>query len=800
MIQRTLSSQNDQVSSTSKHLPVRPWKKNLDSVFQGTVASRVHQLEGHSDKISPENRQNELESSRQSSYSRFGRRLAKHFSQPAQRNAKPSEETQNEVTHSYTGINKSSTGIDKQHDLVSGRKRPGSFDKKALVETLVPEIRVQDNEPTAWIDTYKIDSRSTGPTRLSHGTDTLLKEHVSVSSNNFPTAFPDLSNDDLRKLKHKEEVILRRRGSDSSISTTSTLRRRSVRDLFAHHGIKRPPGLASSVKFHDTEGQNNQDSRRYCHQCSWATKNDSIVCYNCKHYSDSQFSLTENFISSTEPTKKFESNDTTIQNRQRLELDSASFIKRSQRPRPSPIHPTEILLKGDMKLDNKNNLSRKPSHNLNTHRSTIGSSNKKEDSESANPVQFLSGTNVTKNVKNSPFFARESLGVTLPYQNNPRVASKKISCGTLQLNSTGSRNVDPKHIPLRHCFSLSKTHQNKYQIDSKNERPIRESYHQKSIADIYINPRHESLQYYPENPNPTRCVPNNKSLSTREEKAIEKSRVEIDRIVHSSSDADSFNEKEIDTSTTCDETFSERNSRTQVEEIPTAFEPTDGLGVLSRAKSVLTKRGARLARAKSISGADAKIIETNDKQVVSSSTINKDLEEQRRTGINNLLHSEKDTDFPSKSEIELSKVNITLGHQVRAAVGQEKIARSDNETKKQRRIKIARKIKQSLPKSTEQKKDNLERQILEDQSDDNSHLTGITTSEPSKQLIAGRWVDLPPINYRDNPSLWERSPDTSHMDIATQEIKGVTVTLQLEGRDDMVFRTKPMKVDFREKF
>ncbi|POS87067.1 hypothetical protein EPUL_003205 [Erysiphe pulchra] len=803
MIQRTLSTRNDQVSCdipTSKHLSVRPLKENLDSIYQGTVASRVYQLQGLSKIISPVNKQDERDHSRESSYSRFGRRLAKRFSQPAQRNAKPNEETQDEVTHSYTGISTFNTSIDKQYDSVTARQRQ---DKKVQVETLVvPEIRIHNDESTSWIDTYEIASQSTGVTCLSPDVNTSLKEHNStnnqiISANHISTPLPDLSNEDFRKLKHEEEVILRKRGSESSISTTSTIRRRSVRDLFAQHGINRPPGLASSIKTHDTIGQNNQDARHYCQQCSWTSKRDSILCHNCKHYFDSQFPFTENHISSAGSINKPEKNDTVIQNRQGLQLDSASFIRKSQRSRLSPIHPINVLPKEEIKSNNNNDLSRKLSQNLNTNRGTNGISTPQKDIESINPVPFLSGTNVTKSVKKSPFFARENLGIALPDQSRPHVASKKISCGTLQLNSTSSRDMDTRYIPLRHCVSLSKTLQNQYQIDHRTERPIRESYLQKSIADIKINPRHESLQCYPTNLNPIRYVPNNKSLSTQNEKAIEKSRVEIDNKIHSSIGVKSLIGKQIDTSTTGDKKFSERNSCTQDKEIHTVDESTDGLRALSRAKSVLARGSARLARVKSISIADTNIIDTNGKQVASSSRNNQFLEEKRRPGLSNLLHSEKDVDFPSKSDFGLSGVNITLGHQARASIDQEISVKTDNETKKQRRINIARKIKQSLPKSTDQKKDSLERQISEFESDDNSYLTGITTSKPSKQLIAGRWVDLPPINYRDHPSLWEHSSDVSLTDVAAQDIKGVTVTLQFEGRDDMVFRTKQSHVDIR---
>ncbi|KAI6246066.1 hypothetical protein HI914_05326 [Erysiphe necator] len=798
MIRRTLSSRSEQVSNdfpSPEHLPVRSLDRNLDIVAHGTVASRVHQLQGLSSKFSPESRSNERNDNRESSYTKFGRRITKRFSQPAQRNSKPSEETQYETTHSYNGINTSYISDDQNLGIINARTKPDLCDKKAQVGTLVPTLKIKYDKPSSWKDTFKVASRSLGVACASPDINSSQEKANSINNQVIseiyaPTLLSDFPNDHLKSLKHKEELKIQKRGSDSSISTTSSMRRRSVRELFAHHGIKTPPGLASSVKTSNTVDSNNLETHYYCHRCSFINKKNAAVCYNCENLLKSHNDLRENQNSIARPNRELESNDPDIHKKQFLELDSTSFIRKSQRSRPSPFQPNEMLPNKDLKSDKSKTLSREFSQRVNTYKSTRENSREKKDWETANPVPFLSGRNVTTSVKQSPFFARDSLEVSSLGQSRPRVASKKFSCDTLQLDSTASQNREYGHMPLRHCISLSKTQQNQYQVDSKNERQMGDIFLEKGIK---LNPQYKALTINPTNLKTAVNIQSKKSLDTQNKKTAEKICVEIDDESHSL-DANIFLknvEKNYPTAT--HKKYSKGDFQPDTKDFPFADGYTEKFGVPPRENSVLFRSAARLNKAGSISKSNTEILNLSGRQHAFPSR-DIDLEATNKPELGNFLRREKAIDFPSKPDSKLSKVNSLLSPQEEASVTSEIDAKSDNERKKLRRIKIAKKIKLNLPQITDQTVNNLERKIRENLSEDNSHLTGMAiSSELSKKINTDRWMELPPINPGDYRSHWERNADTSLTDITTQEIRGVTVTLQLEGRDDMVFKAKPSK-------
>ena len=69
-----------------------------------------------------------------------------------------------------------------------------------------------------------------------------------------------------------------------SFVTTSTIRRQSVRDLFADYGIDRPSGLVSKSASREEEmqpGKEDLDGR--CHLCLWPHTINNTKCWRCGH-------------------------------------------------------------------------------------------------------------------------------------------------------------------------------------------------------------------------------------------------------------------------------------------------------------------------------------------------------------------------------------------------------------------------------------------------------------------------------------------------------------------------------------
>lgn len=74
--------------------------------------------------------------------------------------------------------------------------------------------------------------------------------------------------------------------SESSNTTTSTMRRQSVRELFEDRGIERPAGLASPKNSSDDTSYKYHPSKAHvsCHHCSFKNKYVQIQCQKCGHH------------------------------------------------------------------------------------------------------------------------------------------------------------------------------------------------------------------------------------------------------------------------------------------------------------------------------------------------------------------------------------------------------------------------------------------------------------------------------------------------------------------------------------
>lgn len=74
--------------------------------------------------------------------------------------------------------------------------------------------------------------------------------------------------------------------SEGSNTTTSTIRRQSVRELFEDRGIERPAGLASpKISLEDTSYKYHQSKAHVsCHLCSFKNKYVQIECQKCGHH------------------------------------------------------------------------------------------------------------------------------------------------------------------------------------------------------------------------------------------------------------------------------------------------------------------------------------------------------------------------------------------------------------------------------------------------------------------------------------------------------------------------------------
>ncbi|TGO89837.1 hypothetical protein BPOR_0091g00030 [Botrytis porri] len=232
----------------------------------------------------------QLNRRRENSRSSFGRRPTNLFGNPASRNSQPSEQLQTGTNHSFLGLRTPRSNHDE------GQARAGNVGALRVSGDVGPSLsglRGLDREDamdSGWapiVDTLKMSRNDLG--RRTAGPKVDLHRGVQTFGDDYSTAqapsTAQLSYEQNLTLnsRRQREKIRQDEMSNSEVSTrtTSTLQRQSVRDLYAKHGIERPPGLASSEIAR--EEINRPQRHSVCHICMWIHDKNENTCWKCGH-------------------------------------------------------------------------------------------------------------------------------------------------------------------------------------------------------------------------------------------------------------------------------------------------------------------------------------------------------------------------------------------------------------------------------------------------------------------------------------------------------------------------------------
>lgn len=227
---------------------------------------------------------------RENSRSSFGRRPTNIFGTPASRNSQPNEQPQTGTNHSYLGLQTLRSNHDEGHARAgySGTPRTGGF--AGPPSGHVSRRDRGDAAAGQWApvsETTKFSNKRrdqrVGSRRVNtnQGMQRLEAESISKhppSNAQIPKQPISAQNTHLQKEKTRRGE---KSNSRTSISTSSTLRRQSVRDLFDTHGIERPSGFASSEV--GLEEAFKSQKHRVCHLCMWVHDKNENICWKCGH-------------------------------------------------------------------------------------------------------------------------------------------------------------------------------------------------------------------------------------------------------------------------------------------------------------------------------------------------------------------------------------------------------------------------------------------------------------------------------------------------------------------------------------
>ncbi|OWO98129.1 hypothetical protein B2J93_4782 [Marssonina coronariae] len=261
---------------------VRIRKPSRDAIALGSVASRVQLLSNLRGPSSPRPRTPVPQRAREDSRSGFGRRINPRFGKPAIQSAHPDATplVRAESRHSFLGLNLARTNHEEEHAIVDRNiqynRAPGTNGQTEF-----------GPDPRQRYDAFSQGAMSRPTASPGRGRSfdlDVLKEIDSSGNHKQVTAqisiFPSYAKKDNADMYRRPFKTRRSsfKESEASIATTSSIRRRNVRDLFDEYGIQRPAGLASREVSYDVGGQS-----KYCHVCSWSDNRASIRCSRCLH-------------------------------------------------------------------------------------------------------------------------------------------------------------------------------------------------------------------------------------------------------------------------------------------------------------------------------------------------------------------------------------------------------------------------------------------------------------------------------------------------------------------------------------
>lgn len=293
--------------SGSRNSSLAPWRHSRSTVPAGTVASRILDLQNLA-QTSTSGREISSSVRHQEQFKTgFGRRSIARFGQPASLSTKPDEQVQIDDGHSFLGLSNPRASHTEEHALVDGRSRwertagihaqlqPSGLDKRVQYEAISPWAYL----PTSKSNKIVKNSHDQGRTNHAHTYNPTTPFHESASNlrsqdtsahsgaNRVESGQRALQGGILQGRKGRMTLNkLHASNSDewTSIETTSTMRRQSVRDLYRSHGIERPTGFLSSddLAFDLQETPRPGETHASCQVCLWANDKNNIYC-KCGH-------------------------------------------------------------------------------------------------------------------------------------------------------------------------------------------------------------------------------------------------------------------------------------------------------------------------------------------------------------------------------------------------------------------------------------------------------------------------------------------------------------------------------------
>ncbi|KAH6681652.1 hypothetical protein B0J14DRAFT_576874 [Halenospora varia] len=267
-----------------------------DDIPSGTIASRIRSLTTHASST-PSQRPPKSDGSqrRENSRTGLGRRSNNRFGEPATRNTKPDEQTQIETHHSFLGLSTPRISHVERHAMADHQRNRTKFDRTPGIHGQIKPQgflqRVQYDALSPWCpfprqtpqqksqEIYGFEDMS-----VLDEIDPLKKCAQYVAQTSLIPQHPEQHRFDtyLQRPTIRQEHSV---GSETSVITTSSIRRQSVRDLYYDYGIERPARLVFSSEESHIIGDitDHVASSQQCHNCGWVNRGPCLKCWRCRH-------------------------------------------------------------------------------------------------------------------------------------------------------------------------------------------------------------------------------------------------------------------------------------------------------------------------------------------------------------------------------------------------------------------------------------------------------------------------------------------------------------------------------------
>ena len=487
---RSSTAQKGRRSNSTQTTPRVTVRNSIYNVIpSGTVASRVRFLENHPTANSTLRRRPTPTCVRLQSRIGLRHRLTSRFGKPASQNEHLDEESRVDIVHGYLGVNRirswHKSGItDGGSDRRSTYSRANGIHAQLQPQGLTQRVQYDALSPWTFDPKY-----SRGPSKMGQCGQRIdpLMEVDGIGSKSFftgrslfPTLTAGISHSDIhrRDLKPRQDATMK---SDISALTTSTVRRQSVRDLFADYGIERPPGLVFDKPGPPEEADARQvKSKIRCLNCFWYNSGSSNWCIKCRfplrtvRQKNSYQTLVspkgEEYYLEKVPDEESPSSSESS-GKENL---PASPNAQNQHSKPG-LGPSQMPKHALLQAKKPSTPTTKfPSFNMATSPPKSSTSSLKVMLPQL-PVapQLLSGSRTTSIVKDSPFLIADRLSSgrssnTLPatplmdgiYCRKPRSKLSKLylilSGGAAECESVACRATHEDHEPYRHSVSCSR--------------------------------------------------------------------------------------------------------------------------------------------------------------------------------------------------------------------------------------------------------------------------------------------------------------------------------------------------------